>query len=54
MNLEQIVKKHSNAEIEFTKIAEAKEYRETLTLLEKLNQSVEEGKELSNYPANIN
>jgi hypothetical protein len=32
------VKKHANAEIEFTKIGEAREYRETLALIEELNQ----------------
>lgn len=36
--IETIVKEHANAEIEFTKLAEAREFRETLTLLEQMNK----------------
>jgi hypothetical protein len=39
--IEAFVKEHANAEIEFTKLAEAREFRETLTLLEQLNKLVE-------------
>jgi hypothetical protein len=39
--IEEVVKQHSDAEIQFTQIAEAREYRETLTLLEKLNNCLE-------------
>lgn len=52
--IEEVVKGHTDAEIQFTKIAEAKEYRETLTLLEKLKISVEEAKEQSKYPTSLN
>lgn len=34
--IEKFVKEHTNAEIKFTKIAEAREYRETMTVLEQL------------------
>jgi len=38
--IEEVIKQHSDAGIQFTQIAEAREYRETLTLLEKLSMSI--------------
>lgn len=41
--IESFVKEHANAEIEFTRLAEAREFRETLTLKQiKENQMIEE------------
>lgn len=51
--IELFVKQHANAEIEFTKIAEAREYRETLTLLEQLNKLVENNSEESKFPTSL-
>ncbi len=51
--IETIVKEHANAEIEFTKLAEAREFRETLTLLEQLNRVIETAKEESQFPGSL-
>lgn len=51
--IEEFVKKHANAEIEFIKIAEAKEYRETLTLLEQLNSVIKDHTVESTYPISL-
>lgn len=51
--IELFVKQHANVEIEFTKIAEAREYRETLTLLEQLNKLVENKSEESKFPTSL-
>lgn len=51
--IEAFVKQHNNAEIEFTKLAEAREFRETLTLLEQLNKAIEEIKEESQFPGSL-
>ena len=51
--IEAFVKEHANAEIEFTKLAEAREFRETLTLLEQLNNLVEVAKEESKFPGSL-
>jgi len=51
--IEAFVNKHTNAEIQFTKLAEAREYRETLLLLEKLTQVSEMPKIESVYPASL-
>ncbi len=51
--IEAIVKEHANAEIEFTKLAEAREFRETLTLLEQLNKVIEGAKEESRFPGSL-
>jgi hypothetical protein len=48
--IETFVKEQANAEIEFTKLAEAREFRETLTLLEQLKKVIEEAKEESQFP----
>lgn len=40
--IEKIIKNRTEEEIEFTQIAEAKEYRETLSLLESLSQEMNE------------
>jgi hypothetical protein len=37
--IEEFVLRQTNAEIQFTKVAEAREYRETMTMLEQFNQS---------------
>lgn len=51
--IEAFVKEHANAEIEFTKLAEAREFRETLTFLEQLNKLVETVKEESKFPGRL-
>jgi hypothetical protein len=51
--IEEFVKQHANAEIEFIKIAEAKEYRETLTLLEQLNYAINEHSTKSKFPMSL-
>lgn len=51
--IELFIKQHANAEIEFTKIAEAREYRETLTLLEQLNKLADKNSEESKFPASL-
>jgi hypothetical protein len=51
--IEACVKQHANAEIQFTKIAEAKEYRETVTLLERLKQAIEKVKEEEKFPISL-
>lgn len=51
--IESFVKEHANAEIEFTKLAEAREFRETLTLLEQLNKVIAEVKEESKFPGSL-
>lgn len=50
--IESFIKEHTNAEIQFTKLAEAKEYRETLNLIQQLGQTVELKKE-SPFPENL-
>ena len=52
--IQEFVLQHTNAEIQFTKVAEAREYRETMTMLEQFNKSIlvvsdEERK----YPASL-
>ena len=51
--IEAFVKEHANAEIEFTKLAEAREYRETLTMLEQVNNVINEVEEISNFPKSL-
>lgn len=51
--IEVFVKQHANAEIEFTKLAEAREYRETLTMLEQVNKIINETEELSYFPKSL-
>ena len=51
--IEAFVHKHSDAKIQFTKLAEAKEYRETLSLLKKLTQAMEGPKVESMFPASL-
>jgi hypothetical protein len=51
--IEAIVKQHVDAEIEFTKLAEAREYRETLTFLEQLKNAVDEVKVESKFPTSL-
>jgi hypothetical protein len=51
--IEQFVKQHANAEIQFTKLAEAKEYRETLIVLEKLSAPSDTKKQPEKFPASL-
>ncbi|MEJ7738520.1 MAG: DUF4041 domain-containing protein [Chitinophagaceae bacterium] len=51
--IEAFVNEHANAEIEFTKLAEAREYRETLTLLEQLNAIIGFPKDGNNFPKSL-
>ncbi len=51
--IESFVKEHANAEIEFTKLAEAREYRETLSLLVQANNIINEMEKVSNYPNSL-
>lgn len=51
--IEAFVKQHANAEIEFTKLAEAREYRETLSMIEQINKMINEVGEVSHLPKSI-
>ncbi len=51
--IEQAVKEYTNADIEFTKIAEAKEYRETQAILLSENNKEEKIIESNVLPSNI-
>ncbi len=51
--IEAFVKQHANAEIEFTKLAEAREYRETLSMLEQVNKIINEVEEVSHFPKSL-
>ncbi|MET0636137.1 MAG: DUF4041 domain-containing protein [Chitinophagaceae bacterium] len=48
--IESFVNEHKNAAIEFTKLAEAREFRETLTLIEQLEKALEPKNEISVFP----
>ncbi len=51
--IEDFVKQHANAEIEFTNLAEAREYRETMTLLEQLYKVTDTPQEEINFPKSL-
>jgi hypothetical protein len=51
--IETFVKQHANAEIEFTRIAEAREYRETLTILEQLKSIATEIQSENKFPKSL-
>lgn len=52
--IEQFVLQQTNAEIQFTKVAEAREYRETMTMLEQFNKPVlAVSEEERKYPASL-
>ena len=52
--IESFVKQHANADIEFTKLAEAREYRETINLLKQADKIIDEvNEELSNFPKSL-
>lgn len=51
--IEKFVKEHADAEIEFTKVAEAKEYRETMTVIEQLNNNIETEISASKFPDSL-
>lgn len=51
--IEAFVNQHANAEIEFTKLAEAREYRETLSMIEQVNKIINEAEEVSHFPTSL-
>lgn len=51
--IEEFVIRHAGAEIEFTRSAEAKEYRETLALIESLKRSEEEIEVTDIFPSSL-
>lgn len=51
--IETFVNAHAGAEIEFTKLAEAKEYRETLAMLERLLTPEEHLDKVELFPSNL-
>lgn len=51
--IESFVNEHADAEIEFTKLAEAREYRETLSLIEQINQVIGEMQEGTKFPKSV-
>lgn len=53
VEIETFIKEHANAEIQFTQLAEAREYRETLTFLEQLNKLVDQPKEEIKFPTSL-
>jgi len=52
-DIEEFVKEHADAKIEFTKIAEAREYRETMTVIEQLYKIVENVEVESKFPESL-
>ena len=52
-DIEECVLKEANTEIQFTKMAEAREYRETLTLIEQMLNRPAEKTETSKYPQTL-
>ena len=51
--IEAFVKEHANAEIEFTKLTEAREFRETLSMIEQVSKIVSEVEESSHFPKSL-
>jgi hypothetical protein len=51
--IEEFVKAENQAEIQFTKMAEAREYRQTLSVLEKLNKQKDSVAENSKFPSSL-
>lgn len=51
--IEEFINQHSGAEIEFTKLAEAKEYRETITMLEELNKLLHTEQNDEKFPTSL-
>lgn len=51
--IEVFVNQHHDAEIQFTKLSEAKEYRETLKLLEQINNVLQKQEETKLFPKDI-
>jgi hypothetical protein len=51
--IESFVNEHTGASIEFTKVAEAKDYRETLTLSERLKAEIKSEPQSNKFPENI-
>ena len=52
--IESFIKQHANADIEFTKLAEAREYRETINLLKQVDKIIDEvNEEVSNFPKSL-
>ncbi|MBV7529794.1 DUF4041 domain-containing protein [Chitinophaga sp. sic0106] len=51
--IEAFVQEHANAEIEFTQLAEAKEYRETLSILAKVEKAVNMIEQVEVFPGSL-
>jgi len=52
--IEAVVKEHYDAEISFTKLADAKEYRETLTMIEQLKAAIEKQEQaVAKFPGSL-
>ncbi|HSC54950.1 MAG TPA: DUF4041 domain-containing protein [Phnomibacter sp.] len=51
--IEMFVQQHANAAIEFTKLAEAREYRETVAMLEQISKIVSQVEEVSAFPKSL-
>lgn len=51
--IEEFIKKYTDAEIEFTKLAEAKEYRETVKIVQQLNQLSSKVNTETKFPNNL-
>jgi hypothetical protein len=51
--LAAFIKEHANAEIEFTKLAEAREFRESLSLLQQINKTIAQTEDILNYPQSL-
>ena len=51
--IEAFVKEHANAEIEFTKLTEAREFSETLSMIEQVSKIVSEVEESSHFPKSL-
>ena len=51
--IETCINEHTNAEIKFTKAAEAREFRETIAMLEKLNAKLNEQSKANEFPTSL-
>lgn len=51
--IETFIKVHTYAEIEFTKLAEAREYRETLSLIEQVDKIITEVEKETQFPKSL-
>ncbi len=51
--IETVVKQHYNAEITFTKLADAKEYRETQTMIDQVKKAMEQNTKQEKFPSKL-